>query len=145
MVDLTSMDPVSMMAMQIKAKASAAAATGKTATKSSTTTTTKKLSAVEVADKVIAKYGMKDGDRPTELRSARSDYLRSIDAKTLKEAAKVHGLDVKFGLKPMGQKWLDANPEIKAQMDKITQTMADLKASSTLTASITGTLGDVAD
>jgi len=131
----TTIDPIAYMAAQIKAKAAKAAAAGKTAAQQSASAKMTKPKTYKIPE-------LYKGERPTQsMPTARAKYLKSIDAALIKEAAGSLGLSVTFGLKPSQNDWKTA--EIQENWDKITQIMADLKASSAVTETLTQSLPDV--
>lgn len=120
-------DAIAQSIAQIKAKAAAAAA--------------KKSTKLPTMKDVTYKHKQMPMDRsklPTTIISKRSEYLKSINASGLKEAAKTLGLEVSFGLD--AKAWLDKNPGIKDRLDEITELAAQIAKSKLATEAATETL-----
>ncbi|HEY8963077.1 MAG TPA: hypothetical protein VIN59_01305 [Alphaproteobacteria bacterium] len=126
---MTDLDPISVMAAQIRAKASKAAAANKTATSS----TTKKMT-VQTPKTIPDIY--KGVRYDSVIVGKREKYLRSIDSGFLKQAAAEQGINIKFGRDPASEAWKKNNPELLAKWTQIMERMAALKASANATAQI---------
>lgn len=120
-------DAIAQSVAQIKAKAAAAAA--------------KKSGKLPTMQNVTYKYKQLPLDRaklPTNVISKRADYLKSINASGIKEAAQSLGLTVSFGLD--AKSWLDKNPDIKARLEEITALADQITKSKIATDSVVQTL-----
>lgn len=117
-------DAIAQSVAQIKAKAAAAAA--------------KKSTKLPTMKDVTYKHKNMPLDRsklPTTVFSKRAEYLKSINASGIKEAAQTLGLSVNFGLD--AKNWLDKNPDIKERMTQIMDIATQLAKSKQATDTIT--------